>query len=133
MNDGSVIVQLFWLKATTLRPQDFLTKPHDSVSFEDVLKRAGLENNQGWGSPLAIQANGHKILSGQLFILWAKIFDDIKAPSFGLFQLLWDLTRVTAICGVANEADDLWDVGEVVDYLNSYGGVSVGEDNEQRY
>ncbi|KAL6696032.1 hypothetical protein J3F84DRAFT_348281 [Trichoderma pleuroticola] len=65
MKDGSVIVQLFWLKGTTLKPQEFLTQPHDSVSFEDVLKRAGLGNNQEWGPSLAFRADGHELVSGR--------------------------------------------------------------------
>ncbi|KAL6804614.1 hypothetical protein GGI42DRAFT_367658 [Trichoderma sp. SZMC 28013] len=127
MKDGSIIVQLFWLKGTSLKPQEFLTKPHDSVSFEDVLKRAGLENNQEWGSSLAFRADGHKLLSGQLFVLKANKAVGIAAPRFELLQLLWDLTRVAAICGAINEADDLRNVDDVVDYMNSC--EAEGNDN----
>ncbi|KKP03890.1 hypothetical protein THAR02_04039, partial [Trichoderma harzianum] len=99
MEDGSVIVQLFWLKGSTLKPQDFLFKRHDSASFEDILKRAGLENNEEWGPSLASRKDGQRLLSGQLFVLKANLDVGIEAPDFKHLQILWDLTRVAAICG----------------------------------
>ncbi|KAL7934857.1 hypothetical protein V8C35DRAFT_279334 [Trichoderma chlorosporum] len=105
--DGSVIVQLFWLKETSLDPKDFLIKPNDSVSFEDILKQAGLENNQDWGPPLAERKDGRKLQSGEMFVLKAVECAGVdEAPDFRLLQLLWDLTRVAAICGAANETED---------------------------
>ncbi|KAK0766064.1 hypothetical protein N5P37_002006 [Trichoderma harzianum] len=133
MEDGSVIVQLFWLKESRLKPQDFLFKPHESVSFEDVLKRAGLENNQEWGPSLVFRKDGQMLLSGQLFILKGNLDVGIKAPDFELLQILWDLTQVAAICGAVNETDDLLDEGEKKDYLDYCvcGGEDGGEGEDE--
>ncbi|KAJ4860912.1 hypothetical protein T069G_05900 [Trichoderma breve] len=118
MEDGSVIVQLFWLKGSTLKPQDFLFKRHDTASFEDILKRAGLENNEEWGPSLAFRKDGQRLQSGQLFILKANLDVGIKAPDFKHLQILWDLTRVAAICGAVNETNELLGKDETKAYLN---------------
>ncbi|KAL6787767.1 hypothetical protein J3E68DRAFT_445048 [Trichoderma sp. SZMC 28012] len=118
MEDGSVIVQLFWLKGTTLQPQDFLFKRHDSASFEDILKRAGLENNEEWGPSLAFRKDGQRLQSGQLFVLKANPDVGIEAPDFKHLQIMWDLTRVAAICGAVNETNYLLGKKETKDYLN---------------
>ncbi|UKZ77291.1 hypothetical protein TrVFT333_005011 [Trichoderma virens FT-333] len=116
MKDGSVLAQVFWLKKSSLKPQEFLTKPHDSVTFEDIMKRAGLENDQEWGPP------------GQKCILKIKTaMGTIVAPNFELLKFLWDLTRVAAISGAINGADELLNEPEAVDYLLSCEGEGDGE------
>lgn len=125
-DDGSIIVQFYWLKETLLKPQDFVTKPHDSVSFDELLNRAGLADNQAWGTPLARRKGGRRLKSGQIFVLKENQAKDI--PSFDLLRLSWDLTRVAAICGAANSTDDLLRETDVLDFLIS----CEGEDCEEQ-
>ncbi|KAL7941634.1 hypothetical protein V8C42DRAFT_360642 [Trichoderma barbatum] len=125
LDDGSIIVQLFWLKKSRVKPQNFFIKSYDPLSFEKALKRTGLANSQTWDRPLGFRG----LLSGQMFTVKGDMDEGRRVPSFEHLQLLWDLTRVAAICGAIHCPGDFLDEDAVLDYLTLRGDGSQDDED----
>ncbi|KAL7923248.1 hypothetical protein ACQKWADRAFT_290374 [Trichoderma austrokoningii] len=98
--DGSVIVQLHWLK----RHQIKSTATWEGT-IDELMQRAGLEDNSAWGEMLAYKKDGLPLKTGQIFTL--KADKPELVPSFELLKLSWDMLRIIAISGAA-EPKELW-------------------------
>ncbi|KAL6903978.1 hypothetical protein GGI43DRAFT_307968 [Trichoderma evansii] len=98
LDDESVVVQFHWLKAGNKKPD---LDVH-AINLRDIVTMSGLHHD-GWGSMLAHRASGLRLETGQVFILKAN--DPAHIPNFDLLQLSWDLLRIIAICGAAEEED----------------------------
>lgn len=94
-DDGSVVVQLHWLKRHYVTPSTSL----QGVDMDEWMQRAGLADNSTWGT----NTSGIPIETGQTFVLGAN--DPAHIPNFELLQLSWDLLRIMAISGVATLED----------------------------
>ncbi|KAM0510952.1 hypothetical protein ACHAPE_010383 [Trichoderma viride] len=105
LEDGSVVVQLHWLKRHQIQPT---TKFEGSVN--DFMKNAGLEDNSAWGDILAYGKDGLPFRTGQTFTLRADKDRPELVPSFELLKLSWDMLRIIAISGAA-EPRVLWKDG----------------------
>ncbi|KAL9477579.1 hypothetical protein ACSS6W_007420 [Trichoderma asperelloides] len=98
-DDGSVVVQFHWLKAGKSKASQKV----EVADLRQILKKAGLESNT-WGTLRAHRASGLQLETGQTFTLKAN--NPGHVPNFNLLQLSWDLLRVVAICGAAEEELD---------------------------
>jgi hypothetical protein len=92
-----------------------------NVSGDMILDLAGLRTPSGpktWGSCLAHRASGVPLRTGQTFVIRADHPKEL--PSFELLELRWNLARVAAICGAADdETND--DDEELLRYLGTMG------------
>ncbi|KAL7933228.1 hypothetical protein V8C35DRAFT_305244 [Trichoderma chlorosporum] len=96
-NDGTVDVQLHWLKGSLLRPKQPLSKTDDIQTW---IISAGIAN-QCWGDVTANRKSGLPLETGQTFNLGPGTRPTAAAPDFDLLKLSWDLLRVAAISGAA--------------------------------
>ncbi|KAM0456824.1 hypothetical protein ACHAPV_007115 [Trichoderma viride] len=102
LDDGSVVVQFHWLKRHQIKP----TTQFEG-NFNDLMKKAGLEDNSAWGDILAYGKDGMPLRTGQIFTLKADKDNPELVPSFELLKLSWDMLRIIAISGAA-EPKELW-------------------------
>ncbi|PKK40956.1 hypothetical protein CI102_15192, partial [Trichoderma harzianum] len=100
LDDGTVQVQLHWLKTSELKPTQVFNK---NMKIQNAVDSAGIGENQSWGTITAHRQSGLPLQTGQVFNLTAKIPDHI--PNMEFLQLSWDLLRVAAICGAAEPSD----------------------------
>lgn len=107
LDDGSIVVQFHWLKASGLKPATPL--PIGDLDMDKWMHEAGLTDNSSWGNLKIHRWSGKPIETGQTFILGAT--NPSLAPSFELLQLSWDMLRMIAICGAAEPEDLLDDNG----------------------
>ncbi|KAK1762863.1 hypothetical protein QBC33DRAFT_563466 [Phialemonium atrogriseum] len=106
--DNEVVVQFHWLRDACFLPRDPVFTPAESDDVDEVLARAGLEDNMLWGQRLfAHRRSGRRIKTGQTFVFWAGNLETL--PNFELLQLSWELLRVAAISGAVKLTDDLPD------------------------
>ena len=95
----TITLQFHWLRQTNLSPMTSI-----DASGEMLLDVAGLRTPSGpeaWGSCLAHRASGVPIRTGQTFVIRADHPKDL--PSLELLELRWNLLRVAAICGAADD------------------------------
>ncbi len=97
---STITVQFHWLRRTWLLPETEIEVSGDRL-VDFLSSRIPPET---WGSCLAHRASGVPIRTGQTFVIRAEHPEDL--PSFDLLELQWNLLRVAAICGVANDPDD---------------------------
>ncbi|KAL7933260.1 hypothetical protein V8C35DRAFT_305353 [Trichoderma chlorosporum] len=102
--DGSVQVQLHWLRTSTLKPTQIFD---DLTTIRQVINSSDIGDNKYWGRIEAHRPSGLPLKTGQTFKLRAD--DSNEVPNIELLQLSWDLLRVVAICGAA-ELFDWWDI-----------------------
>lgn len=96
----SITLQFHWLRRTNIQPTTTI-----DVDKETLLDSAGLRTPPStWGSCLAHRASGVPIQTGQTFVIRADNPGDL--PSFELLELQWNLLRVAAICGAADDTDE---------------------------
>ncbi|KAK1765250.1 hypothetical protein QBC33DRAFT_571807 [Phialemonium atrogriseum] len=126
---NSVTVQFHWLKGNNFKPHIALNKWRQRNTFDDVMSRAGLLDNQAWGQALYCRISGLPLETGQTFVIRAENPDHV--PSFELLELSWDLLRVAAICGAAEPTDDwLRDDDDDGDGVGVRPGFSGWEENQ---
>ncbi|EHK25722.1 uncharacterized protein TRIVIDRAFT_219483 [Trichoderma virens Gv29-8] len=126
--DGSVDVQLHWLRQSSLKPSDLILQSH---AIENWTISAGIDS-QCWGEIRAHRFSGLRLRTGQVFTLRPRDRPKAEAPNFDLLLLSWDLLRVGAISGAAEIADlSIVDSDDDDDYC----GISEQEemDHENDY
>ncbi|KAH7163373.1 hypothetical protein B0J13DRAFT_634611 [Dactylonectria estremocensis] len=92
---NEVVVQWHWLKRSKLLP-------NHRIQYRNAFESAGLFESH-WGEGIAYRASGLPIETGQVFVIRSNTPDEL--PSFDLLELQWNMVRVAAICGAADNEE----------------------------
>ncbi|RFU77233.1 hypothetical protein TARUN_5014 [Trichoderma arundinaceum] len=127
IGDNSIEVQLHRLKQGNLRPSSLIP---DNQPLYGLLPSGVAENSYCWGGISAHRNSGLQLETGQTFRLRAENPRDV--PDFDLLQLSWDLLRVVAICGAAEEQSIEEDDDDDDDYsYDDYGNYNYEDDGNE--
>ncbi|KEZ40190.1 hypothetical protein SAPIO_CDS9245 [Scedosporium apiospermum] len=96
--NDSIVLQIHWMKETTFKPSDSLPRR----SINRILEQEGLLDRPSWGSRRFFRPSGLPLMTGQTFTITS---EDSDLPDFDLLELSWNLLRVGALCGAAEERD----------------------------
>ncbi|KAL6838064.1 hypothetical protein V8C40DRAFT_231521 [Trichoderma camerunense] len=97
--NGTVDVQLYWLKKSSLKPFHTISDPR---KIQDWVVSAGIVN-PCWGDIFAHRWSGLPLETGQTFSIVPRA--GAEAPNMDLLQLSWYLLRIAAISGAAEYVD----------------------------
>jgi len=97
--NNSIVLQIHWMKETTFKPSDSLPRR----SIDQILEQEGLWDRPSWGSRRFFRPSGLPLMTGQTFTITS---DNSDLPDFDLLELSWNLLRVGALCGAAEERDE---------------------------